>query len=227
MLQRSLRILGTLLLLAGCAVERRSAIVMNPAADAAAKYDLVDVRTFLPDISVDLRYGTRQNVCQQALYPPDMPCLLKKSTALKLRKAQQILRPLGYAIRIWDAWRPPEVQVELMEKGGHTGMFLNPKVAWSRHCSGFAVDLTLIDLAGHEEPMPTSHDEAGDRAYFQYSGDNQRIRHNLEVLQQTMQSLRFTLIDMEWWHFDDADYIAHPPPIVYARDIGLPLPALK
>ncbi len=216
-----------LTLLAGCETERRSAIVMNPSTALAEQYGLVDVRTFLPDVSVDLRYATRQNITHQPLYPPNMPCLLRRSTALKLRKAQELLRPQGYAIRIWDAWRPPEVQRELMSKGGGTGMFLDPRVGWSRHCSGVAVDLTLIDLEGHEQRMPSAHDENSDRAYYQYSGSDPVVRHNVAVLQHTMKSLGFTTIDLEWWHFDDAGSWSRPKPEVWARDIGLRLPVVQ
>jgi D-alanyl-D-alanine dipeptidase len=224
MLQIRLLIGGIIIVLSGCAEERRSAIVVNPSAGLAAQYDLVDVRTYLPDVSVDLRYATRQNIAHQPLYPPDMPCLLHRSTALKLKKAQEKLKPLGYAIRIWDAWRPPEVQVELMHKGGGTGMFLDPRVGWSRHCCGSAVDLTLIDLEGREQRMPSAHDENSDRAYFQYSGGDPVVKRNVEVLQHTMRSLGFTTIDLEWWHFDDSGSWTHPKPEVYARQIGLHLP---
>ncbi|MDB6117079.1 MAG: D-alanyl-D-alanine dipeptidase [Verrucomicrobiaceae bacterium] len=215
--------------LTGCSmpVERRSAIVESPAGLLAAQHGLVDMRTYLPDVSVALKYGTSQNITHQPLYPANMPCLLRATTAMKLRRVQEALRPLGFAIRIWDAWRPPEVQLELMRQGGGTGMFLDPRVAWSRHCSGVAVDLTLIDLEGREQRMPSPHDENSDRAYFQYSGDDPVVRQNLAVLQQVMQANGFTTIALEWWHFDDNTCWSHPQPEVYAKDIGLALPGMR
>ena len=215
------------LALTSCETERRSAIVENPAARQAEAFGLVDVRQFLPDVSVALKYSSGQNITHQALYPPDMPCLLRRQTALKLKAAQAKLRPLGLAIRIWDAWRPPEVQLALMAKGGDTGMFLDPKIAWSRHCSGVAIDLTLIDKEGREQRMPSSHDENSDRAYFQYSGDDQGVRQNLAILQDTMKACGFTPIALEWWHFDDSTCWTHPQPEVYAHDIGLALPNVR
>ncbi|MDB6136950.1 MAG: peptidase vanX D-ala-D-ala dipeptidase [Verrucomicrobiaceae bacterium] len=217
---------AALLLLAGCAmpVERRSAIIESPAVMLAAQKGLVDVRTFMPDVSVALKYASSQNITHRPLYPPAMPCLLRAATAIKLKRVQEKLRPLGLAIRIWDAWRPPEVQMELMRQGGGTGMFLDPKVAWSRHCSGLAVDLTLIDLEGREQPMPSAHDENSDRAYFQYSGDDPLVRRNLALLQQIMHDNGFSMIALEWWHFDDNTCWSHPRPEVYAKDIGLALP---
>ena len=213
--------------LAGCETERRSAIVESPAAGEAAARGLVDVRRFLPDVSVALKYCFSQNITHQPLYPPGMPCLLRRETAHKLKAAQDKLRPLGLAIRIWDAWRPPEVQLALMAKGGGTGMFLDPKVAWSRHCSGVAIDLTLIDKEGREQPMPSPHDENSDRAYFQYSGDDPVVRRNLAILQDTMKACGFTPIALEWWHFDDSTCWTNPKPEVYARDIGLALPQVR
>lgn len=212
------------LALSSCEVERRSAIVESPATLRAEQLGLVDVRRFLPDVSVALKYGTSQNITHQPLYPADMPCLLRRETALKLKTVQDRLRKVGLALRIWDAWRPPEVQLTLMAKAGGTGMFLDPKVAWSRHCSGVAVDLTLIDREGREQRMPSPHDENSDRAYFQYSGDDQVIRQNLAILQDTMKAAGFTTIALEWWHFDDNTCWTHPRPEVYAGDIGLALP---
>lgn len=209
------------------AVERRSALVQSPIAELAAGYDLIDVRRFLPDVSVDLRYGSRQNIAHQPLYPADMPCMLRRSTALKLKRVQERLVKQGFALRIWDAWRPPEVQLTLMEKGGHTGMFLDPKVAWSRHCSGVSVDVTLIDLEGREQRLPTSHDEASDRAYFQYSGNDPVVKRNLEVLQGAMAAEGFSMIPLEWWHFDDFEWFYNPPPAVFAKQVGLTLPRVQ
>lgn len=205
-------------------VERRSAIVESPAVLLAAERGLVDVRLFMPDVSVAMKYSTGQNITHRPLYPPDMPCLLRAGTAIKLKRVQEKLRAHGLAIRIWDAWRPPEVQLELMRQGGGTGMFLDPKVAWSRHCSGVAVDLTLIDLEGREQRMPSPHDENSDRAYFQYSGDDPAVRQNLAILQQIMKENGFSTIALEWWHFDDNTCWSRPQPEVYAKDIGLALP---
>ena len=222
--------LAAVLVLSQCAmppVERRSAIVPSQSAVLAEACGLVDVRRFLPDIAVDLRYATPQNIAHQPLYPPDMPCMLRQSTALKLKRVQERLRKQGYALRIWDAWRPPEVQLTLMKKGGNTGMFLDPRMGWSRHCSGVAIDVTLIDLEGREQRLPTTHDEFSERAYFQYSGSDPVVKHNLDVLQSTMAAEGFSTIPLEWWHFDDQEWFYSPPPAVFAKQIGLTLPVVQ
>ena len=227
MFSRTMAMLVLSTLLTACQTERRSALVVSIPAQMAAKHGLVDVRTYLPDVAVDLRYATSQNVAHQPLYPPNMPCLLRQSTADKLKKVQARLKVHGLGLRIWDAWRPPEVQLSLMKKGGHTGMFLDPKVAWSRHCSGVAVDVTLVDKKGREQRLPTYHDENSDEAYYQYSGNDPEIKSNLERLQSAMSAEGFSMIPLEWWHFDDYEHFFNPPKPVWAKDIGLTLPEVR
>jgi D-alanyl-D-alanine dipeptidase len=194
----------------------------------AAPRALVEVRQVVPDALVDMRYITKKNVTYQGLYPGPMPCLMHITTARKLAVAAEILRPQGYRLKIWDAWRPPEVQVSLYEHGGRTGMFADPSVVWSRHCSGTAVDLTLTDLKGRELRMPTGFDEGGPLSYYLYTGRDPEIRRNITALQQAMVRAGFTMLDTEWWHFDDADYNnTTPPPVVFASELGIHLPRIQ
>ena len=191
---------------------------------------MVDIRTFLPDVVCDLRYATAGNVAWRPLYPSDMPCYMYASTAEKLKTAQQLLRAQGYGLRIWDAWRPPEVQVQLFKHGGHTGMFVDPRECWSKHCSGVSVDLTLVDQDGLELPMPTAFDHGGPKANYIYTGNNPAIRKNLHILQAAMKQAGFEMLIGEWWHFDDADCAdpnTAPPPVMFAKEAGIELPFLK
>jgi D-alanyl-D-alanine dipeptidase len=152
-----------------------------------------------------------------------MPCLVKTATALKLRKAQEILKTRGLGLRIWDAWRPPEVQVLLVEADGNTGLFMDPKSAWSRHCSGTAVDVTVVDLKGREQPMPSYHDEGGPAAHYLYQGSEPQIKRNLHCLQRAMFDAGFIILDTEWWHFDDSDFYTVPTPVVFGNQVGIHL----
>ncbi len=216
--------LSTLLLLVSCSStkeERRSAVVPSNAAELGATRGLTDIRTFIPDVAVDLRYASRNNIAGRPLYPANAPCLLKTGTAMKLQRAQEILREKGFGLRVWDAWRPPEVQLFMVETTRDSGLFLNPKSAWSRHCSGTAVDVTLVDLKGREVEMPTYHDEGGEKARYNYSGGNRQVHRNLHTLQRAMVDAGFQLLDTEWWHFDDSDYMLTPAPVVFGHEIGI------
>ena len=215
------------ILLAQCSsspppVERRSAIVDSRALALAAEHDLVDVRQMIPDISVDLRYATTDNLARRAIYPADMPCLLKTATARKLATAQETLKARGYSLRIWDAWRPPEVQL-LLHAHDRDNLFLDPKSAWSRHCGGAAVDVTLVDLEGRDVPMPTAHDEGGSRAYYLYTGGSRATAKNLHALQRAMVDAGFFILDTEWWHFDDSDFYYNPVPVIFGHQLGIRL----
>lgn len=195
---------------------------------AAYQRGLVEVHTVIPDIQQDLKYRTKKNVCWQPLYPQDMPCLLHPRTAEKLRIAHETLRQQGLGLKIWDAYRPPEVQVSLFDHGGYTGMFTPPSLMWSRHCSGTAVDVTLVDAQGRELEMPTGFDEADPKAAYTSPLPPEEVKARRLALQQAMTGAGFSMLDTEWWHFDDAEFDNGPvPPVVFASEIGLTLPTVK
>lgn len=201
--------------------ERRSAVVQSNALQLAALRDLTDIRAFIPDIVVELQYASEDNVTKRHLYPANMPCLLKTSTAVKLRAAQELLRKKGYGIKVWDAWRPPEAQLLLVEAATDASLFADPKSSWSRHCSGTAVDITLVDSKGREMSMPTRHDEGGDKAHYLCKDLSHNVQRNRYTLQRAMIDAGFQLLDTEWWHFDDADYLMTPAPVVFGHELGI------
>lgn len=191
--------------------------------DLAKQHGLVDVRSLIPDISIDLRYATSENVTRRPLYSKHMPCLLRRETAEKLRTAQALLRSQGYGIRVWDGYRPPEVQEALYRAGAATRMFLSPETAgWSRHCGGIAVDVTLVDAAGREQRMPTAFDAGLENSSATYRGGDPVIARNVQLLQHAMREAGFAPATAEWWHFDDGDFVRNPQPIVYGRQLGIP-----
>ncbi len=190
--------------------------------DLAKQRGLVDVRRVIPGIGIDLRYATADNVTGHAIYPAHMPCLLRTETAAKLKQAQAILHAQGYGLRIWDAYRPPEVQETLHQHASSTGMFLSPNTGWSRHCGGIAVDLTLVDAHGQEQRMPTGFDQDLAHASIHYTGGDAVVKQNLQVLQAAMKQAGFIQLEAEWWHFDDAEYLTDPQPVIYGWRIALP-----
>jgi D-alanyl-D-alanine dipeptidase len=223
-----------LLTLASCAGDSKKteghhdALVPHEAIARMQARSLVDVRSIAPDIVCDLRYGTSDNITGQPLYPEDMPCLLLAGTALKLARAQESLKLQGYGLKIWDAWRPPEVQQSLFDHGGYTGMFTDPGIMWSRHCSGTAVDVTLVDTAGHELKMPTKFDEGGPQCSYIAEVKDEEVRKRRYALQVAMMAAGFSILETEWWHFDDSAYNAGGvPPAIFAGEVGMALPPVK
>jgi zinc D-Ala-D-Ala dipeptidase len=222
------------LVLAFCASDPEVILPAQPLVSPAERLlranqlGLVEVQRELPGLAYAFPYQTAKNITRQVLYPQDMPCLLHPSTAAKLRVAREAVRLQGYDLKLWDAWRPPEVQLNLFDHGSYTGMFTDPSIMWSRHCSGTAVDVTLVDHKGREVKMPTAYDSGGVKASYIYQGNDKEVRKNLHVLQMAMLQAGFSILDTEWWHFDDGEFNARPvPPVVFADDIGLILPKVK
>jgi zinc D-Ala-D-Ala dipeptidase len=202
-------------------MQRRSAIVPSRAIAQAGKYGLHDVRATLPDIAVDLRYGTKFNVAGRPIYPRNMPCLLRATTIERLRQAQATLKLQGYGLRVWDAWRPPEAQQVLYSHGGRTGMFLDPGAGWSRHCGGVSLDATLVDLEGHEQRLPTYFDEDLEKAASTKQPSEPQVQRNLALLHNAMRAAGLIPLPGEWWHFDDEDFLSSPVPVITAANLGI------
>jgi len=179
----------------------------------AQRYDnLVDLRTVAPTIVIDLRYATPDNVTGHALYPPDMPALVRPTTAARLAKAQEFLRARHYGLKIWDAYRPLAAQMELWGKT-HNGSFVADPQAGngSLHTWGVAVDATLVDEHGRDVAMPTRFDEFSGSAKLRYHGDNPAIKLHLKVLQTAMRRAGFYGMRTEWWHFIAYDWKKYAP----------------
>lgn len=156
-------------------------------------------------------------------------CFLRQGAYERLAEAQKRM-PRGYHIAVWDAWRPFSLQKELfdsyyqsiVETFGIADEPENVKLDTVRkyvsiphrleyeypvHTSGGAVDITLVDEAGHDIPMGTRFDEmvpAAQTDYFENT-DNEEVIRNRRLLYHVMISCGFTNLPSEWWHYDYGD----------------------
>ena len=76
--------------------------------------DLVPVREYIPTVYADLKYAGSDNFTGQTIYDFDQP-YLRRGTALRLARAQELLLRDGYALKLWDAWRPLSAQFRMWE----------------------------------------------------------------------------------------------------------------
>lgn len=172
---------------------------------AGAQPELVDVRTLIPDLVVDLRYATENNLFKEAVYPPGARCLLLRPTAERLaRVAKRLREEDGTRLRVFDCYRPHAVQFRLWEIMPVRGYVAPPK-GGSVHNRGGAVDLTLADRNGKALPMPTDHDELNERAWHGYEGASEEEKRNRARLKRAMEAEGFRPIRKEWWHYEDPD----------------------
>jgi D-alanyl-D-alanine dipeptidase len=168
----------------------------------AKKYNLVSVKDAVPGAYIDMRYKIT-SASGKPLYREEMPCLVHRSTAEKLKRVNKKLKEHGYALKIWDAWRPPEAHIALWNAVKDPNFVVPPSKGLSWHCYGISVDLTLVQLDGTAVAMPSAFDEFSDRAASDYTGGDPAIAKRVDLIQRLMIEQGFRKIQSEWWHFDD------------------------
>lgn len=181
------------------------------AADPAGELVLVDIKSVDPSIVIDLRYATDNNITHHALYPPNMPALIRPGVAQRLVAAQKVLRQYKFGLKIWDAYRPIDAQMKLWKLAQKEDYVANPKGLGSTHSWGVSVDATIVDGSGHEVSMPTDFDEFTPAAMLHYAGNNPMVRAHLTVLQRAMAFAGFYGLRVEWWHFTSQDWLQYGP----------------
>ncbi len=162
---------------------------------------LVDLATVDSTILVELRYATPRNITGRALYPAGSRCIVRRRVAEALKVAQSQLRPQGYRLKIWDAYRPEAAQQALWELSKNPSFVASPGTNRSLHMRGVAVDATLVDASGKELRMPTDFDDFSPAAAMHYRGGDPVIARNLSTLQKAMAQGGFVGMRTEWWHF--------------------------
>ena len=154
------------------------------------------------DIVINLKYATTDNFTKKVVYPNSV-CVLRKTTADKLVKANTQLKKLGYIIKVWDAYRPVYVQQIFWDIVKDSRFVANPKNGGSIHNKGCAVDITLVDVNGAEVKMPSKFDDFSSNAYRNNSKMTVEAKKNMDLLTKCMVANGFTTINTEWWHFED------------------------
>lgn len=167
---------------------------------------MVDLAVVCPDVLIELRYATPRNITGAPIYPAQARALLRRSVAERIRRANDLLLVQGYRLKIWDAYRPPSAQERLWEARPNPEFVGDPARGGSLHTWGVAVDVTLVDLRGREQRMPTGFDEFTPAAARRYSGGDPVIAANLRRLQQAMVAAGFLAMRDEWWHFVAKDF---------------------
>ncbi len=169
--------------------------------------ELVEVAKVDPTILVDLRYATARNCVGKPIYPPDLPCLTRPETALRLHLAQVYLRSRGYGLKVWDAYRPPAAQQTLWKRWQRRGFVADPNDGrGSLHTWGLAVDVTVVDDQGKEIAMPSDFDVFTADAGAIYHGSDRLVRLHIALLHAAMKEAGFLGLSTEWWHFATRDW---------------------
>jgi len=84
--------------------------------------DIVDARTIIPDLVVDMRYLTARNFVGRPIagYRSGV-CLLTKRAATALGRVADELKPRGLGLKVYDCYRPQRAVDEFVAWGGDLG----------------------------------------------------------------------------------------------------------
>lgn len=162
---------------------------------------VVDLKSFIPSLVLDIRYATTNNFTNEVVYP-EAEAFTRFPVAVALKNIQQELEKSNLGLKIFDAYRPYAATLRFYELYPDTTFVAAP---WhgSRHNRGAAIDLTLIDLStGKALEMPTPFDDFTKKAAPDYTELPDNVKRNRNLLISIMEKHGFKVYYAEWWHFD-------------------------
>lgn len=162
---------------------------------------LVEIKKYIPEIVLDIRYATTNNFMHRQMYA-QAKAFARLRVVLALKEAEADLKKKGLGIKIYDAYRPYAITVKFYETAHDTNFVADPRKG-SKHNRGCAIDMGLIDLkTGKDLDMPTGFDSFSKRAASNYADLPKQELDNRAVIKMAMESHGFTELPSEWWHFD-------------------------
>jgi D-alanyl-D-alanine dipeptidase len=204
------RSFALIFLLGACFLHRKPPAPVNTpelptVSDSAADSLLVDVQRVDSSIIVELRYATTNNFTHERLpgYEGNH-AYLRDEVAVALSLANADLHRDGFAIKIFDAYRPvraSEAMVAWAQRTNRNDLLRDGYIAArSRHNLGVAVDVTLVDLkTGNELPMGTPFDTFSTAAHTANARGG--FAANRKRLKTALERHGFENYEKEWWHF--------------------------
>lgn len=151
-------------------------------------------------VQIYLAYATTDNFTGEPVYQADARCFLHPQAAECLRKAVELAKLQGYTIKIFDAYRPTEVQWALWHHSPDPDFLADPRRG-SPHSRGVAIDLTLCDAAGNELDMGTAFDAFTPLSHHGNTEVSEKAQLNRFILMGIMTTAGWDFYRNEWWHY--------------------------
>ncbi|MBU0725595.1 MAG: D-alanyl-D-alanine dipeptidase [Alphaproteobacteria bacterium] len=161
---------------------------------------LVEITPAMPGIELALAYATPENLTGQPIYRR-AGCYLHADAVPLLARAAVLAQPLGYRLKIFDAFRPVEAQWALWNAFPIPGFVSDPRTGSVPHCRGVAVDLTLIDFQGQELDMGTGFDDPSAKSWHGDTEVSTEAQRNRYILLGIMSAAGWDFYAREWWHY--------------------------
>ena len=160
----------------------------------------VNLKNFSNDFVYDMRYATADNFLKSKVYDCS-ECYLRYKTVKALIAANKRFMKRGFKIKLFDCYRPLDVQKKMWAIVPNPEYVANPAKG-SIHNKGGAVDITLVDFNGKELDMGTSFDFFGKEASHDFPDFSEEIKNNRNLLRKIMTKEHFNSFDSEWWHYN-------------------------
>lgn len=233
MIVRRLYISALALVLAACAsaqpAKQAVAEMLVETAGTPEAAGMVDIRTLVPDIDLDMRYAGRDNFVGTRVEGYEAArCFLQVPAARALARVEAALRREHQRLRIYDCYRPARAVRHFvawagdltdqrtkpryypnLDKGKLLGDYISPT---SGHSRGATLDLTLMQCDAKGAAcvpldMGTAFDFFDPAANTDSPQAAAEQRANRLRLRTAMERAGFRNYPMEWWHFT-----LHPEP---------------
>ena len=177
-----------------------NATILEAAKMNVSDTTFVSLKEFGKDFFYDMKYATDANFLKAKVY--DCPeCYLRFKAVKALIKANLAFVKQGYKIKIYDCYRPIDVQKKMWEIVPNPIYVADPAKG-SIHNRGGAVDITLTDFGGNELDMGTNFDHFGPEAAHNYTKLSAEVLANRKLLKDVMIRNGFRSFASEWWHYD-------------------------
>ncbi|AWK06789.1 peptidase M15 [Flavobacterium crocinum] len=160
----------------------------------------VNLRDYSNDFIYDMKYATEDNFLKAKVYDC-AECMLRLKTVKALIAANNDFLKKGYRIKLYDCYRPLDIQKKMWEIVSNPEYVADPKKG-SIHNRGGAVDISLVDITGKEVDMGTSFDFFGIQASHNFKQLSKEILSKRAYLKKVMIQNGFNSFDSEWWHYN-------------------------
>jgi D-alanyl-D-alanine dipeptidase len=160
---------------------------------------LVEITEATHDVLIDIRYATEHNFTGSPVYSRPA-CFLNPEAEGHLRRAVGLARPLGFRLKLFDAFRPAEAQWRLWNFRPDPEFLADPRQG-SPHSRGAAIDLTLVDGGGAELDMGTGFDAFTPLSHHGTTGLDAAAQRNRLILLGLMTAAGWDFYRNEWWHY--------------------------
>lgn len=166
----------------------------------SADTTFVNLKDYSTDFVYDMKYATEDNFLKAKVYDCG-ECYLRLKTVKALIIANQNFIKKGYRIKLFDCYRPLDIQKKMWKIVSNPKYVADPAKG-SIHNRGGAVDITLVDKKGRELDMGTKFDFFGIEASHGYGNLSQEVKDNRKLLKSIMLQSGFNSFDSEWWHYN-------------------------